>query len=92
MAIRHGTLTANTAATVSLASRDLREIWVMHKGNVAQPIYARCDGTAATVAGNDTYAVLPGQHRMIPRIWSAGKPSNISLISAGAVDYEVEFP
>lgn len=92
MAIRHGTLTANTAATVSLADRDTREVWVMHKGNVVDPLYARCDGTAATVGGNDCYAVLPGQHRMIPRIWSAGRPTTVSLIAATGVAYEVEFP
>jgi hypothetical protein len=91
MAIRHGTLTANTVATVSL-TRDLREVAVMHKGNVQDPIYVRCDGTAATVAGNDTYSVLPGQHRTIPRIWSSGSPTAVSIISAGAVQYEVEFP
>lgn len=91
MAIRHGTLTANTVATVTL-SRDLREVAVMHKGNDSSVIYARCDGTAATVGGNDCYAVLPGQHRTIPRIWNMGSPTNVSLISGGAVDYEVEFP
>ncbi len=92
MAIRHGTLTANTAANVSLADRDVKEIGVLHKGNSTEPIYARCDGTAATVAGNDTFTILAGQRRWVPRIWSSGKPSVISLISEGAIKYEVEYP
>jgi hypothetical protein len=91
MAIRHGTLVANTATSVSLP-RDLREVAVMHKASATNPIYVRCDGTPATIGGNDTYTVLPGQHRTIPRLWSKGAPTVVSLICAAAVDYEVEFP
>lgn len=91
MATRHGTLTANTAADVSV-NRDLREVGVLHKGNSTEPIYARLDGTAATVSGDETFTVLAGQRRWLPRIWSAGRPTVISLISEGAIDYEVEFP
>ena len=90
-AIRHGTVAAGTAATVT-HPRDVREIGVMHKGNVTTPMYVRLDGTTATVAGDDTYTILPGVQRWIPRIWSAGPNPAISIISAGAVDYEVEFP
>ena len=91
MAVRHVTLTANTAQTVSLATRDLREVGVMHKGNVPDPVYVTLSGTA-TIAGDDTYCVLPGQHRFIPRIWSSGKPTNVSIISAATAAVEVEFP
>jgi hypothetical protein len=91
MAVRHVTLTANTAQTVSLATRDLREVGVMHKGNVPDPVYVNLSGTAV-INGNDCYAVLPGQHRFIPRIWSSGKPTNASIICAAAANVEVEFP
>lgn len=90
-ALRHVTLVANTAATVSL-DRDLREVGVMHKGNVTNPVYVRLDGTPATVKGDDTYTVLPGQHRWVPRLWSSGRPTAMSIVSAGAVEVEVEFP
>lgn len=89
-AIRHGVLTANTAAQVSLAN-DLRTVAIMHKGNVPDPMYVTLDATA-TLAGNDCYTVLPGQHRTIPRLWSKGRPTVVSMISAAAVAYEVEFP
>jgi hypothetical protein len=92
VATRHGTLAANTAAPVSLADRDVKEIGVLHKANSTEPIYARCDGGVASVSGDDTFVVLAGQRRWVPRVWSAGKPSTISLISEGAIAYEVEFP
>jgi hypothetical protein len=90
-AIKHGTLTADTAASVT-HTRDAREVGVMHKGNVTAPMYARLDGAEATVAGDDTYTILPGIQRWIPRIWSAGSAPTVSIISSGAVDFEVEFP
>lgn len=89
-AIRHVTLAAGTATQVSL-TRDMRQIGVMHKGNVPDPVYVRCDGTAVLEA-NDTYCVLAGQHRFIPRIWSSGSPTVVSLICVGAATVEVEFP
>ena len=91
MAVRHVSLVAGTAQTVSLANRDVRSVGIMHKGNGAEPVYVILDATA-TVRGDDTFAVIPGQQRWIPRIWSSGKPTNVSLISAAAVDVEVEFP
>jgi hypothetical protein len=90
VAIVHGSLSASTEAQVS-SSRDLRQVGVMHKGNSSDPIYACLDGTA-TIAGADCYTILPGQRRWVPRLWSRGKPTVVSLISASAVDYEVEYP
>lgn len=91
MAVRHVTLTANTPATVAL-NRDLREIGFLHKANVVDPIYVRTDGVDAVVAGDDTYCILPGQQRWVPRIWSQSMPTSVSIISLGAVDVEVEYP
>lgn len=91
MAIRHVTLAANVATEVSI-DRDVREIGVLHKGNVDNPIYVRCDGTAAVIKANDAYTLLSGQQRWVPRIWSSGRPTLVSIISAGAADVEVEIP
>ena len=91
MAIRHVTLVANVATQVSVA-RDVREVGVIHKGNVTNPIYVRADGTTAVVKANDTYTLLSGQQRWVPRIWSSGGPTLVSIISAGAADVEVEVP
>lgn len=93
MAVRHGTLTANTAATVTVAG-GRQEVGVTHKNPAAtDPIYARADGTAATIAGNDTFTILPGMTRWIPRPRNlTGTNTNVSLISAGANPYEVELP
>lgn len=91
MATRHGTLVANTAASVSVTG-DRNEVAVTHKGNVTDPIYARCDGTTAVAAANDTFVVLPGITRWIPRPRNLGSPTAVSLISAGTAQYEVELP
>lgn len=91
MAIRHVTLAAGTATQVSL-NRDLREIGFMHKGNVPEPIYVRTDGNPAVLEANDTFTVLAGQHRFVPRLWSSGKPTVVSIICATAATVEVEFP
>lgn len=91
MATRHGTLTANVAASVSVTA-DRNEVAVTHKGNVTNPIYARADGTTAVINAADTFAILPGVTRWIPRPRALGSPTVVSLISAGAVDYEVELP
>lgn len=90
-AVRHVTLAANVATTVTL-NRDLREVGILHKGNVADPIYVTVGGPTATVKGNDCYTVTANSQRWVPRIWSAASPTNVSIISAGAVDVEVEFP
>jgi hypothetical protein len=92
MAVRHVTLTANTVTQVSLTDRDLREVAVVHKGNAVEPLYVTAEDITPTVNGDDCYVVLPGAQRWIPRLWSKGKPTVVSLISAGTVDVEVQFP
>lgn len=91
MPVRHGTLTANTATQLSQAG-DRIEVGVTHKGNVTNPLYVRADNNAAVIAADDTYVVLPGQTRWIPRPRNLGTPSIVSLISGGAVAFEVELP
>lgn len=91
MATRHGTLTASTAASSSVTG-DRNEVGVCHLGNVTNPIYVRADGTTAVVGANDTFVVLPGQTRWIPRPRELSSPTVVSLISAGAAQWEVEFP
>jgi hypothetical protein len=91
MPTRHGTLTANTAASVSVTG-DRNEVGVTHKNNVTNPLYVRADGTTAVINANDTFVVQPGQTRWVPRARELGSPTAVSLISAGAVQYEVEFP
>lgn len=91
MATRHGTLVANTATGVTVAG-DRNEVGVTHKGNVADLLYARADNTTTVLAANDTFVILPGQTRWIPRPRELGSPTVVSLRSAGTVDYEVELP
>jgi hypothetical protein len=90
VAITHGSLSAGTESHVS-HPRDVRKVGVMHKGNSSDPIYVTINGTA-TIRGADCFTILPGQRRWVPRIWSAGAPTIVSLISATAVDYELEYP
>jgi hypothetical protein len=97
MQSRHGTLTANTVATVSIPDRpsvtgvDGRvrsRVWltltILNRGNTA--IFLRFDGVDPTVAGNDTDVVLPNSALEIPWV-----KSNVSvrLISSAATPYSV---
>lgn len=91
MPTRHGTLTANTATQVSLTG-DRVEVGVTHKGNVTDPIYVKPDNTTAVIGANDSYVVLAGQTRWIPRPRSLGSPTLVSLICATGAAYEVELP
>lgn len=91
MTTRHGTLVAATVTTVSVTG-DRNEVGITHKNNVTDPIYARCDGTNAAVAATDTYTILPGQTRWIPRPATLASPTVVTLISAGTPAYELELP
>lgn len=88
---RHGTLTANIAVNTSVAG-DRNEVGVCHLGNVTNPIHARADDLPAVIGADGTYVVLPGQTRWIPRPRELGSPTIVSVISAGAAQWEVEFP
>jgi len=92
-AVRSGTLTPSTVATVSNA-QDVTEFAVTHHGNVTAPLYVRGDGVNPTVKGNDCYPVLPGQTKWLGRTRTAATDDGtaIKIISASAADYSVEFP
>lgn len=98
MATRSGALTANTEHAVTYTRRG-DSVGITNTGlNAAGTavatyiIWARVDGTAAVVAADDCYAVLPGQTRWITRGAQYGTAPSVSLIANGAVGYSVEFP
>lgn len=92
---RHGTLTANTVATVTVdapadvSARDvrrLRSVEVLNRGTT-DPIYFRTDGTNPTVGGDDTYVVPPSGGVEVPV--RSVNTVEVRMISAGAVAYSV---
>lgn len=86
-AIRHGTLTADTVASVDLGV-DVGEVDVCNVDGAAA-IYFRVDGTNPTVAGNDSY-VIPaalGASARVP-VTSDGN-TVVKLISVGTPAYSI---
>lgn len=89
---KHQTLTANTADTVNLTYYG-RYVQVIHRGSATNPIYVTAGKapTAATVGGDNTFAVLSTVPLVIPwPVDSAGTTLQLSLISAGAESYSVQ--
>lgn len=84
--IKHGTLTANSVATVSVAP-EADEIEVVNvDGNAA--IYFTTDGSTPTVEG-DNCEVVPGTISVL-RIGTPGDPPyTVKLISSGTPKYSV---
>lgn len=78
------TLVASTADTVTF-EHGYPRIEVVHQGS-SGVVYVRTDGTAATVAGDDCYVVMPGDAVYVP---TGPTPAEISVISASAVTYTV---
>jgi hypothetical protein len=80
------TLTASTADTVSFGDR-AGYVTVANLG--ATVIYARADGTAALVAAEGTYAVLPGESALLangsPLWYQSSKviPSGVNQFGGG---------
>ena len=88
---RPGTLTSNVESVVEVVG-DRKEVGITHIGDDTTPIWARADGDSAAIAADGAFVVLPGMNRWIPVPESLGSPTHVSLISAGAPSYEVEFP
>lgn len=86
MTTKHETLGVADESTVTFGA-DFGRVAVLNVTGTA-PVYFRADGTAATVAGDDTYAVPPGARRVI-EVDTDG-PTAVSLISAAAADVEIE--
>ena len=81
MAVRkHVTLVANVAQSVPLASFASREVEVISHGS--GPVYARADGTAATVAGDDTHVALAGGFCILNARSDRDGTVTVSVISA----------
>jgi len=75
------TLVAATAAATTLTQKwDVVEV-VNHSTDAV--VYARGDGTTATVAGDNNEAILPGERLSIGVAWSTAGEGTISVISAG---------
>lgn len=84
--VRHGTLVADTVATVS-GDSSVGSVAVLNKDDTER-IYIRADGTNPAVDGNDSYVVLPCSRRVL---MVNADTITVKLISSGTPDYEVEF-
>lgn len=78
--------TSNTAAVVNTTAASPVELWV------------RTDGVTASLAATDSYLVSPGQTRVFANSTQPTEPAigytgstTVSLISASACPYEIEF-
>lgn len=74
---KHGTLSANTVATVAL-SAEWGGIEVKNRAT-AGDIYFRVDGTNPTVAGDECDVVTPGESLLVP---TGAGPDTVKLISS----------
>jgi len=86
MASKNGTLAASTEAAVTFSTAH-RLVTVVNL-SPTDIIWARADGTEATAAGDDCYAVLPEQSYELETNDSEG-PTAVSLISSGTPAYSV---
>lgn len=83
---KHATLTISTVDTVTLTGANAM-LEIINR-STSDVIYVRLDGTAPTVAGNETIAIMPGYplRRHLP----VHAPRTVKLISAGAAAYSVQ--
>lgn len=82
--IKSATTTAATADTVTL-SHTHPEVEVLHRGT-SGTLWVRADGSVATVAGDECYAVQPYEAAILP---VGPQPAQVSIISDEAVPYTV---
>lgn len=93
MQSRHGTLVANTVATVALSvantpgenQESFERCVVFARGT--GDVFVRTDGVNPTVGGNDTFVVPANTRR---EIHLSGTSADIRLISSGTPGYTVE--
>lgn len=90
--LRHGTLSADTVATVNLGA-DFGRVAILHKGDVDDPIFVHVGGSSDTVPNPATsppsgYTVLAGSRRTI--IFDGTGASVVKMISEGEASYEIE--
>lgn len=90
----HGTLSANTVDTITLSAWS-RYVLVINKSS--DIIYATTDGTAPTVAGDDTYCVPSNSSKLLFNEGVEPEPALgvtagtvVKLISSGTPAYSVE--
>lgn len=84
---RHGTLVANTVTTVTIdTTGDYSEIVDVINRSQSGEMYVTADGTAPTVTGNDTRAVM-GVTSFRRR---TAAPFVVKLISTAALSYSVQ--
>lgn len=82
--VKSATLTAGTADTITF-SQTYPEVEVLHRGT-SGTLWVRADGSAATVAGDECYAVQPYEAVILP---PGPQPPSVSVISSDAVAYTV---
>jgi hypothetical protein len=83
----HGTLVANTVATVTFRADFGDTVTVLNRG--AGDIYLTLDGTAPTVGGANTSIVLANSTRTY-KVASSQTALAVKLISSGTPAYTVE--
>lgn len=89
MKAKHGTLTANTLATVQLVHDSdswVDSLAVEVEADGTSPVFFTLDGSTPTVGGDDTYIVRSGALRV-----DVTAPGTVTakLISAGTPAYSV---
>ena len=84
----HATLVADTEDTFDLTANGFDRLEIANSGDTVA--YYRLDGTAATVAGDETRSLLPGERQTIPAAGNGVLPNAVSVISSGTPTIHVE--
>lgn len=79
---KHGILTANAVEIVTVKRYAVE---IKNRGTVS--IFFRMDGTAPTVAGDDTYVVAPGESLTMDPDYTAY--ASVKMVASAACDYSV---
>lgn len=83
---KHATLVASTVDTVNMSSKGNALRVINRDAQGGDALYFSIDGTAPTVAGDDTYFLGPDQALDT----AGGDIAAVKLISSGTPDYSVE--
>lgn len=84
--IRH--VTVGVAAASTNLGVDVGSVSILNRSATAT-VFARADGQAAQVEGNDSYTIPPGAQRTIP-VDTAGATAVSMIATAAATKAEIE--
>ena len=84
---RHPTLTASTVTTVSSVPAFQGGVWIKPSG---ADVYGTVDGTAPTLAGDNTFFAPDGGGQFVPIDADSDGVVDVKLISSGTPTVHVE--